>query len=231
MSRISIEGNHGGQQKTIWSRKNEEFIADFTLVSRRVLNDFEHRIFKFHFLLGADWRLCCRKLGMDRGNFFHEVYRIEQRLGRVFRELQPYGLYPLDEYFGGATREAEARTRVEMSQQEREFSRPLALVAEELPQQLRALGAEHALHDLHSMVQQVRIGNAEFAAHAAEAEIAGGEHQAAYSSLHKRSRAHDAWFQRHVKDDVFQTVVPHRPRGFAQSDHLGVSGGVVQADG
>jgi len=115
MSRISIEGNHGGQQKTIWSRKNEEFIADFTLVSRRVLNDFEHRIFKFHFLLGADWRLCCRKLGMDRGNFFHEVYRIEQRLGRVFRELQPYGLYPLDEYFGGATREAEARTRVEMA--------------------------------------------------------------------------------------------------------------------
>ena len=112
MSRISIEGNHGGQQKTIWSRKNEEFIADFTLVSRRVLNEFEHRIFKFHFLLGADWRLCCRKLGMDRGNFFHEVYRIEQRLGRVFRELQPYGLYPLDEYFGGATREAETRARV-----------------------------------------------------------------------------------------------------------------------
>jgi hypothetical protein len=52
---------------------------------------------------------------MDRGNFFHEVYRIEQRLGRVFRELQPYGLYPLDEYFGGATREAETRARVEMA--------------------------------------------------------------------------------------------------------------------
>jgi hypothetical protein len=115
MSRISLEGNRGGQRKTIWSRKNEEFIADFCLVSRRALNDFEYRIFNFHFLLGADWKLCCRRLGMDRGNFFHEVYRIEQRLGRVFRELQPYGLYPLDEYFGGSTRETEARPRFRMA--------------------------------------------------------------------------------------------------------------------
>jgi hypothetical protein len=29
------------------------------------------------------------------------VYRIEQRLGRVYRELEPYALFPLDEYFGG----------------------------------------------------------------------------------------------------------------------------------
>ena len=26
---------------------------------------------------------------MDRGNFFHSVYRIEQKLGKVFRELHP----------------------------------------------------------------------------------------------------------------------------------------------
>jgi hypothetical protein len=38
---------------------------------------------------------------MDRGSFFHEVYRIEQKLGRIYRELEPYALYPLDEYFGG----------------------------------------------------------------------------------------------------------------------------------
>jgi hypothetical protein len=38
---------------------------------------------------------------MDRGNFFHEIYRIQQKLGRVYRELEPYALYPLDEYFGG----------------------------------------------------------------------------------------------------------------------------------
>ncbi len=39
---------------------------------------------------------------MDRGSFFHAVYRVEQKLGKVFRELQPYGLYPLTEYFHGA---------------------------------------------------------------------------------------------------------------------------------
>lgn len=115
MSRISIESNHGGQRKTIWSRKNEEFIADFCLVSRRSLDDYEYRIFKYHFLMGADWRLCCRKLGIGRGTFFHEIYRIQQRLGRVFRELQPYGLYPLDEYFGGCTREILPRPRLEVS--------------------------------------------------------------------------------------------------------------------
>ncbi|MGA2773687.1 MAG: hypothetical protein ABSG26_23035 [Bryobacteraceae bacterium] len=41
---------------------------------------------------------------MDRGDFFHAVYRIEQRLGRIFAELQPYPLFPLNEYFGGMIR-------------------------------------------------------------------------------------------------------------------------------
>ena len=72
----------------------------------------EHRVFKFHFLLGADWKLCCRRLNMDRGNFFHMVYRIEQRLGRVFRELEPYGLFPLDEYFNGRIQKERRRPEV-----------------------------------------------------------------------------------------------------------------------
>lgn len=100
-SRISLEANPARKRKSMMGRKDQEFTADFCLVSRRSLSDFEYRIFKFHFLLGADFRLCCRRLGIDRGNFFHSVYRIEQKLGRVFRELQPYPLFPLDEYFGG----------------------------------------------------------------------------------------------------------------------------------
>lgn len=104
VSRVSMEANPGGQRKATWGMKNEEFIADFCLVSRRVLNDAEHRLFRYHFLLGADWKLCCRKLGMDRGSFFHEVYRIEQKLGRAFRELEPYALFPLDEYFNSTPR-------------------------------------------------------------------------------------------------------------------------------
>ncbi len=79
-------------------------MADFCGVSKRHLTEDENKIFRYHFLLAADWKLCCRKLKIDRGDFFHAVYRIEQRLGRVFRELKPYGLYPVDEYFGGSFR-------------------------------------------------------------------------------------------------------------------------------
>jgi hypothetical protein len=89
-----------------WGRREEEFIADFTIVAKRVLSNGEYKIFRFHYLLGADWKLCCRQLKMDRGEFFHEVYRIQEKLGRVMRELQPYALFPLDEYFGGAVRGA-----------------------------------------------------------------------------------------------------------------------------
>lgn len=100
LSKVSLEYTARGGHR-IWGRKDEEYVADFTLVSRGTLTQEEYRLFSFHFLLGADWRLCCRRLKMDRGNFFHAVYRIEQKLGKVFRELKPYALFPLDEYFHG----------------------------------------------------------------------------------------------------------------------------------
>jgi len=86
-------------------------MADFCLVARRTLDDREHQIFRFHFLLGADWKLCGRRLEMDRGMFFHSVYRIEEKLGRVFRELEPYPLFPLDDYFSGPSRFTEQACR------------------------------------------------------------------------------------------------------------------------
>jgi hypothetical protein len=104
MTRVTMSLTRGRERHFTWSRKDEEYIADFTLVARRSLNEADYKIFKYHYLLGADWKLCCRKLKMDRGRFFHAVYRIQQRLGRIFRELQPYGLYPLDEYFGTTVR-------------------------------------------------------------------------------------------------------------------------------
>lgn len=105
LSTVTLERCGGRDRRYVYSRKIEDYMADFCLVSRRNLDDFDYRIFKFHFLLGADWKLCCRQLTIDRGNFFHAIYRIEQHLGQVFRELEPYGLYPLDEYFGGCTRQ------------------------------------------------------------------------------------------------------------------------------
>lgn len=101
LSKISLDFVPSGEKKFIWGRKDEEFMADFVLVSRRILDDFHFRVFRFHFLAGAHWKQCCLRLGIDRGAFFHAVYRIEQTLGRVFRELRPYSLFPLDEYYHG----------------------------------------------------------------------------------------------------------------------------------
>jgi hypothetical protein len=99
-----LEYNPTLASRTVYGRKDEEYIADFCLASRRMLTDADHRIFRYHFRLGADWRICCRALKMERGAFFHAVYRIQQRLGRAFREMRPYGLFPLDEYFHGTMR-------------------------------------------------------------------------------------------------------------------------------
>jgi hypothetical protein len=104
LSRTSQEPHSGQKRPMTWGRKDEEYIADFTLVTRRTLTELEYRLFRYHFLLGADWKLCSRKLGIDRGNFFHALYRIEQKLGLVFRELEPYALFPLEDYFQGGSR-------------------------------------------------------------------------------------------------------------------------------
>ena len=99
-----LERNRGTTGTMFWGRKDEEYIADFLLVTKRSLSEKEMKLFRYHFLLGADWRLCVRKLHMEKGDFFHELYRIEERLDRVYRELKPYALYPLDEYFSAASR-------------------------------------------------------------------------------------------------------------------------------
>jgi hypothetical protein len=102
---ISLEhAGSGPRGYRIFSRKNEEYCADFVLVAKRTLDALEYDVFRFHMLLGADWKLCCKRLKIDRGTFFHAVYRTEQKLGRVFRTLKPYSLFPLGDYYFGTVR-------------------------------------------------------------------------------------------------------------------------------
>jgi len=106
VSQVRYEMIPGQDHRMMWGRKNEEYIADFCLVSRRYLDDFEYKVFRYHFLLRADWKLCCRQLKLDKGIFFHAVYRIQQKLGRAFRELEPYPLFPTNEYFAPVLKQA-----------------------------------------------------------------------------------------------------------------------------
>jgi hypothetical protein len=85
-------------------RPHEEFLADVCLIAKRTLDAQEYNVFRFHFLLGADWKLCCARLKIDRGTCFHAFYRVEAKLGRAFRTTQPYALFPLGAYFYGVVR-------------------------------------------------------------------------------------------------------------------------------
>src|SRR5262245_48049663 len=88
MGKLSMERISAPDRKTMWCRKSEEYLADFYLVSKRSLTEQEFKIFRYYYLLAADWRLCCRKLQMTQPDFFRIVYNIQTKLGRVFRELQ-----------------------------------------------------------------------------------------------------------------------------------------------
>ena len=88
-----------GETAVTYDRKDEEFSADFVLIAKRHLEPQEFQLFRYHFLLGADWKLCCARLRMSRGLFFHAVYRIQQKLGKAYRETEPYPLFPVYEYY------------------------------------------------------------------------------------------------------------------------------------
>ncbi|MFB3828970.1 MAG: hypothetical protein ACE15B_19545 [Bryobacteraceae bacterium] len=78
-----------------WSRA-AEYRADVYLGAKERLSDVEREIFRGFCLEGKGWVSLTKRTGLDRGNLFHALYRIEARLGQAFGEL---GLFPSDEYF------------------------------------------------------------------------------------------------------------------------------------
>lgn len=102
--RASLSRSQSTGRKTSWSLKNEEYIVDFCNLSRRALvtNPLGLQIFNLHCIQELEWKACTSKMGINRGEFYHELYRTEQQLGRVYGETKPFPLYPLDEYFNGA---------------------------------------------------------------------------------------------------------------------------------
>jgi hypothetical protein len=75
------------------SRPNEEYVADFILVARRALRGERPelmRVFDLHMLGSHDWKICTRKIGISRGNFFHDVYSVQEVVGEAFKTTVPY---------------------------------------------------------------------------------------------------------------------------------------------
>lgn len=79
------------------SLKQVEFMVDFETVAKRPLSALRRQILELHFLQGMEWRPCSARLRMDRGNFWHEAYKVMEESGKA---LANAGVWPLDEYFG-----------------------------------------------------------------------------------------------------------------------------------
>lgn len=121
-SNLTLDHSQGPTGHRLYGRRNEEYLADFELVCRRSLNKEEYDVFHWHFLQGADWKYCIEKIGIDKGAFFHRLYAVQEKLGRVFRELQPYPLFPLDEYFSGIKMRKVAMMRLMPKQEEEDLT-------------------------------------------------------------------------------------------------------------
>jgi hypothetical protein len=74
----------------------KELRVDIDLAAKAVLGAADYRIFDLRFTLGLDWPACCRVLRMDRGAFWHRVYRIAAIVGA---EIVERGIWPLGRYF------------------------------------------------------------------------------------------------------------------------------------
>ena len=88
-----------GRRAVGFVRKKQNYCADVYLTAKRHLSAREWDIFRFFHLQGAGWKLCGHRLGMDKVTVFRNVYRIEEKMGRVWATLAPYSLYPCVEYF------------------------------------------------------------------------------------------------------------------------------------
>lgn len=125
-SSVSLVFCHGQEGRRNYAMQREEYMADFDLVSRRALDDFEYQIFRWYFMLGAEGNLCCRRLKMGRGQFYHHLYSVMEKLGRIYAEVRPYPLYPLDEYFGGMVKRKGPEAEISLNSVFGDFDRRLA---------------------------------------------------------------------------------------------------------
>jgi hypothetical protein len=100
--RVEQIGQRGGKtcRRGTWSMKRPEFVADLELLVKRVLAPSDFRVWRLWHCYGADHHTMQRITGMNKGEVFHTVYRIETKVGREARQLKPYALFPVADYYG-----------------------------------------------------------------------------------------------------------------------------------
>lgn len=78
----TIEASISNGMSALGSR-NREFSARFIELSQYTLSAFEYRLFNYHFLLGANSVLCCRKMNIDLNTFSETVRQLQEKVGKA----------------------------------------------------------------------------------------------------------------------------------------------------
>jgi hypothetical protein len=104
-------GHAQGRCAIVASFKRAEYAADFILLSRRVLayRPVELAVFEAYHLDELEWLVAVPRVNrllrmarpLNRGSFFHAVYRAEGLLGAAIVDSRPYSLFPPRDYFSG----------------------------------------------------------------------------------------------------------------------------------
>jgi hypothetical protein len=106
-------GHAQGRCAIVASFKRAEYAADFLMLARRVLADrpVERAVFEAYHVDNLEWRIAVPRVNhllrpprpLNRGSFFHAVYRAEGLLGRAIVDCRPYSFFPPRQYFSGFT--------------------------------------------------------------------------------------------------------------------------------
>ena len=86
----------GANNYKTFGNPQAEFVADFELLAARTLTLVEFAVFDHHHLQEKPWKSF---KGLSRGNYFHAIYRVEQKLGVTFSTTKPFAPFPFDLYY------------------------------------------------------------------------------------------------------------------------------------
>jgi hypothetical protein len=117
--------------------RDAEYRADFCLIAKRVLVPRDLKILVEHLLGDNPYRPVAAAVSLDKGNFFHRVYAIEERVGRAFLDAAPHSVWPVAAYFKGEAFDRDFACRFHLAPAGRMdfygFHRELALELGSLP--------------------------------------------------------------------------------------------------
>ena len=110
-------GRAQGRCAIVASFKRAEYAADFILLARRVLafRPIEMAVFNAFHVDDLEWIVAVPRVNrllrqlrpprrprpLNRGSFFHAVYRAEGLIGAAILTTRPYSLFPPRQYFAG----------------------------------------------------------------------------------------------------------------------------------